>query len=70
MNDDEKSFRGFVSTKEAASYLGYTVQHTRLLIRQGELEATKFGRDWMIVRESIAEYKSKKQEANGNAEND
>ena len=42
-----------VSTHEAAKKLGYTVQHTRLLIRQGELEGIKFGRDWLVVRESV-----------------
>jgi excisionase family DNA binding protein len=50
----------FVSTKEAAKILGYTVQHLRLLIRQGQIEATKFGRDWLISRESLAKYRAKK----------
>ncbi len=48
-----------MTTREAAEDLGYTIQHTRLLIRQGQIEATKFGRDWLVVRESVVEYKSR-----------
>ena len=47
-----------MTTHEAAEDLGYTVQHTRLLIRQGKIEASKFGRDWLVVRESVVEYKA------------
>ena len=47
-----------ITTREAAENLGYTIQHTRLLIRRGQIEATKFGRDWLVVRESVVEYKT------------
>ncbi len=47
-----------MTTREAAEELGYTIQHTRLLIRQGHIEAAKFGRDWLVVRESVVEYKA------------
>ena len=47
-----------ITTQEAAENLGYTIQHTRLLIRRGQIEATKFGRDWLVVRESVVEYKT------------
>ena len=47
----------FISSKDAAEDLGYTIQHTRLLIREGKLDARKFGRDWMVVRESVARYR-------------
>lgn len=63
-NRDENTIHNFLSTKEAAEHLDYTVQHTRLLIRNGELKATKFGRDWMVVRESVVEYKINNQEEN------
>ena len=53
-----KELSQFVSTHEAAASLGYTVQHTRLLARQGRLRATKFARDWLIVRESVARYRA------------
>lgn len=47
-----------VSTKEAANLLGYTVQHTRLLIREGKLDARKLGRDWLLVREKVEAYRA------------
>lgn len=49
--------QALMTTREAAEDLGYTIQHTRLLIRQGKIEASKFGRDWLVVRESVVEYK-------------
>lgn len=45
---------------EAARTLGYTVQHTRLLIRQGKLQGTKKGRDWVVSREAVADYNIRK----------
>lgn len=50
--------QALMTTREAAEDLGYTIQHTRLLIRQGKIEASKFGRDWLVVRESVVEYKA------------
>lgn len=44
-----------MSTGEAAQLLGYTVQHVRRLARNGELSGQKFGRDWMIHRQSADE---------------
>ncbi len=58
----EENISGYISTKKAAEELDYTVQHTRYLIREEKLDATKFGRDWMIVRESVKEYKLNKKE--------
>jgi len=43
----------FTTVEETASLLGFTVQHTRLLIRQGQLKGTKIGREWIIEKESI-----------------
>jgi len=45
-----------VTVEEAAFTLGFSVQHTRLLIRQGKLRANKLGRDWVITREALADY--------------
>lgn len=42
-----------VTTQQAADVLNYTVQHTRLLIRQGRLQGVKIGRDWLIRRDSF-----------------
>jgi len=58
MNNETPENPGpFVTTKQAAKELGYTVQHTRLLIREGHLKAQKLGRDWLILKESVATYK-------------
>ncbi|MBI2873081.1 MAG: helix-turn-helix domain-containing protein [Chloroflexi bacterium] len=45
-----------MTTPEASETLGYTIQHTRRLVREGRLQGTKMGRDWMVLRESVAEY--------------
>lgn len=42
-----------LTTAEAAEILGYTVQHTRLLIRLKKLTAMKMGRDWLINRSDL-----------------
>lgn len=46
----------FLSIREAAEELGYTDQHTRLLARSRKLRGRKLGRDWMVLREAVAEY--------------
>ncbi len=46
----------FISTEDAAQLLGYSVQHTRLLLRKGHLPATKLGRDWFIAQRAVTEY--------------
>jgi excisionase family DNA binding protein len=46
---------GYVTTTVAATLLGYTLQHTRLLIRTGKLRAQKFGRDWLVEQAAVEE---------------
>ncbi|MBI4199707.1 MAG: helix-turn-helix domain-containing protein [Chloroflexi bacterium] len=46
----------YMTTPEASETLGYTIQHTRRLVREGRLQGAKIGRDWLILRESVAEY--------------
>lgn len=60
-NNQGDSAEPYISTQEAADTLGYTIQHTRLLIRDGKLNARKFGRDWLVVRESVELYCADKQ---------
>ena len=43
----------YLKVREAAKAIGFSVQHTRLLIRQGQLKGAKIGRDWIIARESL-----------------
>jgi len=42
-----------LSSRDAASRLGYTVQHVRRLIRGRVLEGEKIGRDWVVSEESV-----------------
>ena len=46
----------YMTTSEASETLGYTIQHTRHLLREGQLQGSKMGRDWIVLRESVAEY--------------
>jgi excisionase family DNA binding protein len=43
----------FISSSEAAHRLGYTVQHIRRLIKQGDLKGAKIGRDWVVEAPSV-----------------
>jgi excisionase family DNA binding protein len=52
----------WITTKEAAELTGYHTVHVRRLLREGRVEGKKFGRDWMISRESIQEYKDQMKE--------
>ena len=55
----------WLTTKDAAEFSGYHIEHIRRLIRAGELRARKWGRDWMVDRSSIIDY-VKNVEAKGN----
>ena len=65
MSKQNSPSQELMTTQEAAKNLGYTVQHTRLLIRQGQIEASKFGRDWLVVRESVVQYKTNQESQGG-----
>lgn len=45
-----------LSTVEAAEALGGTRQWVYKLIKRGELEAERIGRDWRVTRESVEKY--------------
>lgn len=49
--------RTLLTTVETAKRLGYTIQHTRLLIRQNRLPAQKVGRDWLILDDDLRLFK-------------
>ena len=48
-----------LTTAEVAQLLGYTRQHTGLLIRRGFLVANKIGRDWLVSRQAIEDFRSR-----------
>jgi excisionase family DNA binding protein len=46
----------WITTQEAAEIIGVTRNHIRYLIRNGKLEAKRFGRAWMVSYKSTEEY--------------
>lgn len=49
-----------LTVPEASEFLGHSVQHIRLLIREGKLPGHKIGRDWMIPRSAVTEYNTRR----------
>jgi excisionase family DNA binding protein len=56
MPDDFNSTE-WITTAEAAELTGYDPAHVRWLIREGRIYGKKFGRDWMVERETLLAYK-------------
>ena len=48
----------WITTAEAAQISGFHIEYVRRLIRKGTLRARKWGREWMIDRESLLHYLS------------
>jgi excisionase family DNA binding protein len=48
---------GWITTTEAQALTSYSRAYLRWLANQGRVEARKAGRDWLIHRESLLEYK-------------
>lgn len=46
----------WITTAEAAKISGYNPAYLRELIRQGEVIAQKWGRDWQVSRASLLAY--------------
>jgi excisionase family DNA binding protein len=59
----------WITTKEAAELTGYDPAHIRLLVRQEKIVGRKFGKAWMVNRESAKEYVEKMKEL-GSAKHD
>lgn len=49
-----------LTVRQAAGLLGNTVQHVRLLVRTGQLKASKVGRDWIINRDAVVDLRTKR----------
>ena len=48
---------GWITTTEAAEITGYSIAYMRQLANRGRIEARKVGRDWLIERTSLLEFK-------------
>jgi len=46
----------WITTQEAAELTGYEPAHIRYLAKRASIKGRKFGRAWMINRESVKEY--------------
>lgn len=51
--------KDFMTTKEAADKLGFTVVSVRNLIYKKKLESIRFGRSLLIPKKAVAEYLEK-----------
>jgi hypothetical protein len=47
-----------LTAHEAAEILGYHIDHMRLLLRRGKVEAEQFNRVWMIDRQEVERVKT------------
>lgn len=45
-----------ITTDEAARLTGYNLQHIRRLLREGIVQGKKWGRSWMVDKESLILY--------------
>ena len=48
------------SVKEAASKMGISEPHLRLLLRRGNIEGKKIGRDWVVLSTEYVRKRRKK----------
>jgi excisionase family DNA binding protein len=55
------------SVREAASKMGLSEQHTRLLLSKGEIKGKKLGRDWVVLS---LDYKRKRRPKSKRRSND
>jgi len=57
---DDMEKENLLTVPEVSEYLGHSVQHIRLLIREGRLNGYKIGRDWMISPSALTEYNKRR----------
>ena len=68
MSDNRQSpITDIIGEREAAQLLGITQRHITRLAESGEIEARKLGREWAISRQSVLDYKARK-DANDKSE--
>jgi excisionase family DNA binding protein len=58
-SDDQPSLDDLISLKEAADYSGMSASHVRLLVRNGEIQGKKIGRNWVTTRQAVDDYLAK-----------
>jgi len=53
----EPIIEGWTNTTEAAAVTGFSPVYVRILARNGNIEARKVGRDWLVNLSSLLAYK-------------
>lgn len=48
----------YITAKQAADELGLDPSHIRRLCERGTLAAIKPGRDWLVLRQAVLDYKA------------
>ena len=46
----------WITTTDAKTLTGYNAEHIRRLVRAGKIKAKKWGKEWMIERNSLLAY--------------
>ena len=46
----------WITTTEAVNLTGYSQEYIRRILRTGKIKGRKWGRDWMVDRDSLVEY--------------
>lgn len=49
---------GWITTVQAAKLTGYKRAHIRYLLKEGHIPSRRVGRDWLVYKESLLEYKA------------
>jgi len=55
-SNDQPSLDELISLKKAAALSGLSHDHLRRLAGQGEIWATKIGRNWVTTERAVSEY--------------
>lgn len=58
-NSRQPVFEDLITTREGASFSGFTQEHIALLLRKGEIWGKKIGRNWVTTKQAIQEYLSR-----------
>jgi excisionase family DNA binding protein len=51
-----KTVDDWITTAEAKSVTGYNAEHIRRLVRAGKVKAKKWGKEWMVEKNSLLAY--------------
>jgi len=53
MNENAEQW---ITTTDAKTLTGYNAEHIRRLVRAGKIKSKKWGKEWMIERNSLLAY--------------